>query len=159
LGLGARIWRERRSGDKNTETEESAPKQEGPMPRDPDQVVTLLEHGLVRAAHLLRRARWLRALCESSLLWRTEEGPRALVFERGQPTWRSDVGASAPLPPGHERPARERVTCFDLATYDRLRVLTTELRRLVAAGIRVELCLGPRLRLDRTGLERRLFWV
>jgi DNA polymerase-3 subunit epsilon len=161
LGLGARIWRERKIEEKEerTETEESAREEEGSIPRSPEQVVSLLEHGLVRGAHLLRRARWLRALCESSLLWRPGEAPRCLMFERGQLTGRSDGATAAPLPAGHRCPALERMACFDVATYDRLRVFTTELRRLVAAGTRLELCLGPRLRLDRTGLERRLFWV
>ena len=55
--------------------------------------------------------------------------------------------------------ARPRLACFDPATYDRLRVLTTELKRLVAEERDVALRLGPGLVLDRARLARRLAWV
>ncbi|MHC4818298.1 MAG: hypothetical protein ACYTF8_09610, partial [Planctomycetota bacterium] len=61
--------------------------------------------------------------------------------------------------PCSRRGTLARLRCFDAATYDRLRVLTTELRRVVAEDRIVELRLGPRQRLDRQALARRLYWV
>ena len=44
-------------------------------------------------------------------------------LERGEPL---------PIPPGSDRPWRERQESFDVASYDRLRVLGTELKRIVS---------------------------
>jgi len=70
-----------------------------------------------------------------------------------------DCGDDAPAPAGSRRAWRERQRAFDAATYDRLRVLVTELRRLVLDGTPVLLRLGPGAPCDRAALERRLRWV
>jgi len=64
-----------------------------------------------------------------------------------------------PVPPGHGRPFSERQRCFDLPTYDRMRVLTTEIRRLIAGERSVELRLGPGSTLGYEKLVRLLRWV
>ncbi|MHC4549368.1 MAG: GIY-YIG nuclease family protein [Planctomycetota bacterium] len=164
LGLGARLWRQHRAdldARPTPDDEADATTRAGRL-RDPEGVASALEATLRGGAHLVRRARWLRRLCEASLLWRS--GPdrrRLLILERGRVTAHEDVapGVAAPLPPGGARASLERLRCFDAATYDRLRVLTTELRRVVAGGGPIELRLGPRQRLDRDGLARRLYWV
>jgi hypothetical protein len=46
-----------------------------------------------------------------------------------------------------------------VASFDRLRILTTELRRVVAEGRGAVLCLGPRERLTGERLRRALSWV
>jgi hypothetical protein len=74
---------------------------------------------------------------------------------------RAELGPGAPLPvpPGHARPPEERRAAFDLAAFDRLRVLTTELRGLAAGTGSVELRLGPHARLTRRRLQAVLRWV
>jgi len=68
-------------------------------------------------------------------------------------------GAALPPPPGYRRSFRARQRGLDLATYDRLSVLTQELRRLVKDGARVELRLGLAPAWGRPELARALGWV
>jgi hypothetical protein len=63
------------------------------------------------------------------------------------------------MPPGHARTPAERRASFDVATFDRLRVLTTELRTVAAQADDVELRLGSHARLSRVRLARVLRWV
>ena len=114
----------------------------------------------------MRRGRWLRRLSAASLLWQPAgDGPRRLlVLDEGRVVRAEDGGteeggAELPAPPGWPRSALRRLESFDAGTHDRLRVLTTELRRLVASGCEVRLRLDPRTCLDRDALARRLFWV
>jgi len=153
-GLGARLWRQW----KKREPEEEEREEREERLRDPKDVAAALESTVRRGAHFVRRARWLRRLCEASLVWRPPgaDRRRLLVLERGRITRLED---DADAPSCSRRGTLARLRCFDAATYDRLRVLTTELRRVVAEDRIVELRLGPRQRLDRQALARRLYWV
>lgn len=158
--LGARLWRQW----KEHETDDAGPEKDeeeaerGERLRDPEDVAARLAAAIRRGAHLVRRARWLVRLCDASLVWRPLGSGvrRLLVLERGRVARAAD---DADAPPGFFRGPLATRRCFDAATYDRLRVLTTELRRVVAEQRLVELRLGPRRRLDRQALARRLFWV
>ena len=119
---------------------------------------------MLRAAHAVRRARWLVRLSECSLAWAEPDDPerlRVLVIDGGAVAERAELapGAPLPLPPGHARPAAERRAAFDLARFDRLRVLTTELRTLAAGAPSVELRFGLHARLSQPRLRRTLRWL
>jgi hypothetical protein len=137
------------------------------MPRRPAwdgaRVKQALEETVLRAAHAVRRGRWLCRLSECSLAWAApgSERCRLLVIEGGAVVARSDLepAQALPVPPGHAHRLAERRTAFDLATFDRLRVLTTELRGLAAEAATVELRLGPHARLSRRRLQAVLRWV
>jgi hypothetical protein len=130
---------------------------------DSERVTRGLEETVVRAAHAVRRGRWLVRLSESSLAWAEpgRERRRLIVIRGGAVAARAylEPGAPVPVPPGHARPLGERRAAFDLATFDRLRVLTTEVRTLVAEAGRVALRLGPRARLSRRRLQVVLRWI
>jgi hypothetical protein len=64
-----------------------------------------------------------------------------------------------PVPPGSARSAAERRLSFDVAAFDRLRVLTTELRSLADGAGDVEVRLGPFSRLSRERLQAVLRWL
>jgi hypothetical protein len=119
----------------------------------------------MRSALLIRRARWLCLLSESSLAWETRDAGDhrkiALLFENGAVAQRLELSGQAevPLPAGYARRMTDRQKIFDLTTYERLRVVTTELRRLVAAGRRLEIRLRPNTTLGRRQLTRLLPWV
>jgi hypothetical protein len=170
LRLGARRWAERRAAtgeprapdDVEGEPQDSAPPRGRPA-WDAESVALALEETVLRAAHAVRRARWLVGLSECALAW-TEpgrDGRRLLVVERGAVTTRADLapGERLPIPPGHRRPAAERRLSFDVAGFDRLRVLTTELRPLALDAEDVELRLGRLARLTRRRLRAVLRWV
>lgn len=144
--------------------EESAQPHERSRPEwDADRVVRALASTVARATHAVRRAQWLLRIAESSLCW-SEPGAtasRLLLIERGQIVDRAWVAtaASLPTPRGHVRDRRERQRAFDVATFDRLRVLVTELRALARRAARLELRLGPHVQLSRQRLQKVLRWI
>jgi DNA polymerase-3 subunit epsilon len=167
LRLGARLWARRLAEAVSVAEPAEATSDEPETFRRPawdaERVTAALEETAVRAAHAVRRARWLLRLSESSLTWAEpgEERRRLLVIHGGAVTVRTHLepGAPVPLPPGHARPLAERRAAFDLATFDRLRVLTTELRVLASGAGAVELRLGAFARLSRRRLRAVLRWV
>jgi hypothetical protein len=84
-----------------------------------------------------------------------------MVIENGEvvSSGAVDAHATPPIPPGHGRPAAERREAFTLGSFDRLRVVTTELKRLIAAGAPVALRLGVGPALDQSRLASALWWV
>ena len=168
LRVGARLWASRRetsAGDADVGAEPAAAAPEPPRRPawDAGTVRETLEETVRRAAHAVRRGRWLLRLCECSLAWDEpgRPGRRLLVVERGGVAARADLepGESAPVPAGAGRSPAERRAAFDLATFDRLRVLTTELRTLVADATSVEIRLGENARLSRPRLATVLRWL
>ena len=119
----------------------------------------------MRSALLVRRARWLCLLSESALAWEARDAGDhrkiVLQIENGTVAQRQELPGQAevPSPPAYFKRMAERQKTFDLATYERLRVVTTELRRLVAAGRSVEIRLRPNAALSRRKLARILQWV
>jgi DNA polymerase-3 subunit epsilon len=167
LRLGGRLWASRRAATVSATGPDEGVVEEPQAPRRPawdaERVTHALEETVVRAAHAVRRARWLVRLSECSLAW-AEPGAerlRLLVIQGGAVAARADLepGTPVPVPPGHARTPAERRTAFDVATFDRLRVLTTELRVLAAGAAHVELRLGKNARLARRRLQAVLRWV
>lgn len=158
--VGARLWRERRAAAEALDAEDAPPRPAW----TPDVVRAALEESVLRAAHALRRARWLLRLSESALAWSERGGNgmrRALVVERGAVAARADLASDEPmpLPPGAHRPLAERRASIDVAAFDRLRVLTTELRALVDEADGLELRVGAHTRLSPRRLRVVLEWV
>jgi hypothetical protein len=162
LRLGTRLWREGRrdrDGDEDDANE---------MGRDvtvwnPEFVQVSLEWLALRAALARRRAIWFTRLFESSVVWREpgDSGTRLIVIENGEvvSSTAADANAPPPIPPGYHRSVAARREAFTVASFDRLRVLTTELKRLVAAGAPVALRLGVGPALDESRLASALWWV
>ena len=122
-----------------------------------------LEWLVLRAALARRRAIWLTRLFDSTLVWREPDGrcTRLIVIENGEVVSSRTVGAdeTPPIPPGHSRAAAARREAFTVASFDRLRVLSTELKRLSGAGAPVALRLGVGPALDGPRLASALWWV
>jgi hypothetical protein len=68
-------------------------------------------------------------------------------------------GVKSMPPPGHAISFRVRQNNIDLITYDRMRVVTTELRRILSENRDLELCLRPKVTLGRQDLIKALRWV
>jgi DNA polymerase-3 subunit epsilon len=159
LRLGTRLWREGRRDHDADEDEESR----AITTWTPELVQRSLEWLALRAALARRRAIWLTRLVDASVVW-TEPGTtgaRLIVVESGEVVLRCDVGTNAPppVPAGYARPILARREVFTVPRFDRLRVLSTELKRLVAAGapVAVRLSIGPPLADAR--LASVLCWV
>jgi hypothetical protein len=173
--LGFELWKERQrkkdqeEEDENSDTPESNedgsnPTEEG-LDWNPERVVSLFESMVLRAAHLLRKARWFVLMSECSLAWEStttsSAGKNLIVISSGRIVERTQLNwdQQPPPPPGHFKRITDRQRCFDLATYDRLSVLTTELRRLLGSGRRIELRVGERASLSEPGLLKVLEWL
>jgi hypothetical protein len=102
-------------------------------------------------------------LFDSSVVWREPDGKcaRLIVIEQGEIALSAAVDANAPppIPRDYRRPVAARHQAFTLASFDRLRVLTRELKRLIAAGAPVALRLGVGPALDESRLASALWWV
>jgi len=172
LRLGAILWQQRRAEKiaAQNETEDSLPSQEhqGPEPErvwTPDAVSDAIDSRIVRGAYLLRRARWFLLLSEAQLSWhsrdRTAAQKHVILFDRGQIKRIDMVGFDNPLPvlPGFRRIHKDRLYSFDLNTYDRMRVVTTEIRRLVSEDRNVEIRLSKKIFLQNDALAKVLQWV
>ena len=129
----------------------------------PEFVQVSLEWLALRAALARRRAIWLTRLFDSSVVWRepADSCARLIVIENSEVVLSGAVDANAtpPIPPGYRRPVAARREAFTLGSFDRLRVLTTELKRLIAAGAPVALRLGVGPALDESRLASALWWV
>ena len=162
LRLGTRLWRE---GRRDRDVDEDDPKEPGRglTVWTPEFVQVSLEWLALRAALARRRAIWLTRLFDSSVVWREpgDDCARLIVIDEGEVALSAAVDANTPppIPPGYHRPVAARREFFTLASFDRLRVLTTELKRLIVAGAPVTLRLGVGPALDESRLASALWWV
>lgn len=139
----------------------------------PELVERVLK-GIVRSgAHLMRRARWFCLLNDSMLVWQSGDTSgrqrRCLHIQHGAITDRSTLETDEPIPRLSTSPLlgdrqdilRDRKNCFDVVTYDRLRVLTTEIRRLVfdKRDRQVQLILDSAVVLENGQLKKLLKWI
>ena len=177
--LGARLWAERlerlalEAEKKGREVEEPDDEEEAPAQTEesrvwePDMVLRGLEFVLRHGTFHMRRARWLCALSESSLCWdvgnASAESAAAICVQisEGRIVSRQTLlnVHESPVPLGYPKPLSHKQQCFDRATYDRLRILTTELRRLIASNRPLSLRLSPNAALQQLQLTKMLPWV
>ncbi len=162
LRLGTRLWREGRR-DRDVDDDDDHDTRRRSTVWTPELVQVSLEWLALRAALARRRAIWLTRLCDASVVWRepVDGCARLIVIENGEVvlSGAADAHATPPIPPGYRRPVAARRAAFTLDSFDRLRVLTTELKRLIAAGASVALRLGVGPALDESRLASALWWV
>ncbi len=175
IAIGTQLWRKyleelaSAESDDEISVSHSALTEENDRPEEKiwtsESVSNSIESIIRCCAHWIRRSRWLCMLSESSLAWeiRNTKGrsKQVIVINRGEIVDRQVLaaGISPSLPPGYKTGYSSRQQNFNLITYDRLRVLTTELRRLVSEGRVVELRLGLRPILRSKELTRALKWI
>jgi DNA polymerase-3 subunit epsilon len=175
-GLGAKLWQEKLETAALAETVKEAESNRDDLDAQqsesgdehvwtPQAVAGIIERMVRHSAHLIRRARWFCLLSESSLVWtpaeESEKNKRLVVFKKGAVIKQGKAKASDKtlIPPGYANSFRTRQNNVDLITYDRLRVVTTELRRFISEGRNIELRLGPKVTLGRQELIKALRWV
>src|SRR5690606_35936181 len=131
----------------------------GPRPWDPERVARHVERVTLAAGQLVRRARLLCLLSESTVSFHEPGQPacRLLVVEGADIVDRAFVPPQRPSPPPRffSRSLRERQEAFDIQAYDRLRILATELKRLASTSD-VEVRLTPTIALRGDPLRRAL---
>ncbi|MFQ5740751.1 MAG: GIY-YIG nuclease family protein [Acidobacteriota bacterium] len=161
LRLGALLWRQRASAGEESSSEDTSRE----VGWTPDRVADWVESIILCTTHWMRRARWLCLLSEASVAWELPHAAESVrivvVLESGEIVTRRNTPpkTAVPRPAGYLKPTLLRQRNFDVSTYDRLTVLTTELRRLIAQDRHVEIHLSPAARLDRRKLAAVLGWV
>jgi DNA polymerase-3 subunit epsilon len=128
-----------------SETSETAPDRSW----DPARVARHVERAAAQAYRTYRRAHFLRLIYDGDIVFREPEATQArLLRVRGGVVVEATSTSFAYAPErrlrlhGSRPPPR-----FDRATYDRLRILTTELKRIARDGGDVAIHWGPRRRL------------
>ncbi len=116
---------------------------------DPARIARHVEHAVAQAYRAYRRARWLLVLGDSDVLY-SEPGvgePCRLTLRAGQIVF--SMHGSLPracVAAEHSRTLSQR---FDRIHYDRLRILTTELKRVARDGGEVTVRSGGRHELSK----------
>lgn len=131
----------------------------------PDTVSQVLEGVIQSAALFIRRARWYAMLSEATLIWVRKGGVdpvrRMMVFRQGDMICSRELEDDeiVAVSPGYRKPFWTRQQHFDIMTFDRMRIVTTEMRRLISEGRAMSLHLGKRSVLENRVLARILPWV
>ncbi|UCE40654.1 MAG: GIY-YIG nuclease family protein [Candidatus Aminicenantes bacterium] len=131
----------------------------------PERVFKAQKRIIRMGSFQIRRSRWFCRLSESSISWSkpngSEEDKHVLIFEKGATNfrYRNPLSGVAGSPPGHKKTLLQRQSYFDIATYDRMRIVTTEMRRIIQEGRNIELKLHPGNTLNKEQLQKILKWV
>ena len=174
--LGAKLWQDRLEAvavAKTDAAEQNAMDDLVEQPEDsgdasawtPESVADAIESMIRQSAHQIRRARWFCLLSDSALVWtsagQSEHNQSLLAFKNGAVVTqgKSTDNVKPELVPGFANTFRTRQNNIDLVTYDRLRVITTEIRRILSEDRNMELHLGPQVTLGRLELLKALRWV
>ena len=168
--LGARLWRERLERTLISDGKPTDDQAGEKTPQDieknwtPEAVQRGIEHMICRAAHMLRRARWFRMLGEADLVWETgisDRPPRFVSIRNGRLTACRDceTGRYNPGAIGSAVASAWKHRQMELPEYDRLRIITTEIRRLATENRHVAVQLGPGRILESDRLKRLLEWI
>jgi len=127
---------------------------------DGPRVCRHLERAVAQAYQVLRRASWLCLLAHGAVAYREPSAATArfLVLEGGSVRQAGELATltalAAPASTAPTRLATQR--SFDAARYDSLRILTTELKRILRDGGEVEIRLGRRRAFAGARLARLL---
>jgi DNA polymerase-3 subunit epsilon len=135
--LGAVLWWEREEQERDEKAEAEPDEHdeqedgEAPFAWTPERVARSLARGARLAAHLQRREIWQRLIGSSTITWRSRE----------------------------DKERDNMLTIEQGAVPDQLRVLTTELRRLVTDGRLVEIRLAPDVSVKPDRARALLEWI
>ena len=136
-----------------------------PLEWSPEVVGRALEQRLAHWGRLIRRAHWFTLLSESTLAWQpSPPGPhpcRALIIASGKVHGAVGIPClkDIPMPPGWRRSRARRLALLTAEEVIRMRVLTTEIKRLVADQRPLALGLGPNRIYDLADLTSIMNWL
>jgi hypothetical protein len=163
--LGKQFWLQYLSERKPGGDDDDKQDREPASGWTPEMVARVITANVCMAAHALRRAAWLVWLTESAFAWEEVRNSKKhrylLVFEKGKIVHRQHLSRAEDIgtPPGYNKKFQVRQRCFTLETFDRVRVLSTEMRMVLNSGHWLAVRFGPQILLERTALERIFRWV
>jgi len=178
IKMGTKLWKEKldKQAEKRLQTETETdtfvlkpdpPKKikKKPIHWTPESIAKALQHIIRVGSFQIRRARWLYLLTESTLIWEGDkkgvDRKNLVVFKSGLPSFEGPISSSQEisLHAGYGKSSLEKKQNFDIFTYDRLRILTTEVRRILEEDRSATLRFGPKLLLKSEQLREVLKWV
>lgn len=169
LHIGRLSWLERLKRKslplEESESDTANIEDDGDFVWSPLSVASSLESVCRRCGFFLRRARWFALLSEATVVWKTRNSEdktrNIIILKGGKASDRVTMDIDAPLPqPFHaDGSYPSRRAGMDLEIYDALRVLTTELRRLLAENRFECIQLGRKVTLHPEQLRMVLNWV
>jgi hypothetical protein len=129
--------------------EESETTDDAPKLWDGPRVCRHVERAVSQAFRLLRRASWLCLLASSCVAYREPNSAtiRCLRIAFAEIAEVSELESWSSLPAPERASRQELQQSFDAARYDSLRILTTELKRILKSGGDVEVRLSRSRRL------------
>jgi hypothetical protein len=172
LAIGRRAWREHRQGAKQSQESDSSAVPEEieshPMAKDkswcPEAVSARIETVIRQGGQQIRKARLLVLLSECTLAWELHTGKlrkRLLIIKNAQIQSADELSmreVPQTLSSGRKR-HQTRIKSFDLNGYDRMRIISTEIRRLVNEKRALELRLNNSAVLKTKDLEKVFEWL
>lgn len=127
--------------------------------------VQALETLVRRAAWELRKVRWYALLSESVVAWTEVTGRKykrvVAVIEKGQLAKCADLvgGENLPVPPGYRKRFSERQRQLDLAALDRMKVVTSEIKRIMRNDRWIVIRASPMITMDQARITKMLKWL
>ncbi len=138
------------------EAAEDAENADKPQGWDPERVARHIERAVAQAYQAYRRGRWLQLLHDCDIVYREPNSAHArlLRVREGAPIEARAVSLDwAPSERARPLAARRACAAFDRAKYDRLRVLSSELKRIGRDGGQLAVHFGPDSRLPERWLS------
>jgi DNA polymerase III subunit epsilon len=157
--LSRSLWEEwRQRAEEEPEADEENV-QESPLEvkeATPERASAFIQQTLLGVVRQIHRARWILRLMECSIEWKPRDRqPFSLQIFAGKPLWTLEQNGEF-TSPAWEKSREERLLNLDIATYDRLAIVLSELRQGVRRGDEVRLHLRSRLVLNEVHLQK---WV
>jgi hypothetical protein len=127
-----------------------------------ESAAVAVENAVSQCARMIRRGQWFCRLSESTVTWSPPDASgvyRCIAFSRGRILADMGNAQESGANPDYDMPSLQRLACFDIGVYDRMRVATTELKRLVAERRDIELHLSLKGAVSRSRLASMLAWI
>ena len=168
LKIGKQVWQqmfEESEKLEETDIEEQEPEDDEEsevLLWIPEKVFSFIEGNLGRVFNMVKKAKWFLLLSESVIVWKSVDGEQTnvLTIKRGKCLFRKPPKKKMTVSqPDFKKENLQRMECFNISVYDRLRVVTTEIRRLLSENRDVEVRLSPSIVLKKEKLKRLLKWV
>jgi len=162
--IGKEFWMQR-SLDHDDDDDEDSETRVRQQEWTPDMVARIIAANVCRGMHTLRKAPWMVWLTESTIAWEEVVNSKKLwhmlVFESGVIVHREQIRRThdIPVPPGYGKRFQARQRSFDVETFDRMRVLLTEMRTVLTAGRWFAVRLSPTILLEPVKLTGILKWI
>lgn len=171
LNLGIRLWAEsmakgKKPSDEAEEIDSGEDKSDIELTAQVwtvESAADAIDNAVRHCARMIRRGRWFCRLSESTVTWTPPVSNGAyhrIAFSRGKLlSDMSEAHEESAVCPDYGMPSNQRLKGFDIAVYDRMRVATTELKRLIAEKCDIEVQLSPSGAVSRSKLASMLAWI